>query len=812
MNTLDAFLQRQAETHGERLAVQSRPRYRTLRLSYAELKRRVDGLAAALAESGVEPGDRVLLHAYNSPDWVAAFFAILARRAVAVPLNPRSAPEQLGRIVASAEPRLALASAHAPWTAAPLPALTIESIPGAGPGPAVQEVQEAEDPDALAELIYTSGTTGDPKGVMLTHRNLLSNLEAVSEGVPLTPDDHILTLVPLFHVYGQITSLLVPLHAGCAATYLPAPSSRTILDALAHTPATHFVAVPAVLKTMMDRLESRLGRIPGLVRRALRARIRARISKSLRVIVSGGAPLDPVVEEKWLALGFEVLQGYGLTETSPVVAANTPAAHRTGSVGKPVSGVEVKISPEGEILVRGPNVMAGYWRDPERTAAAFADGWLKTDDGGHFDEDGFLYVHGRRKYMILGPGGENVFPEDLEAELNRVPGVTDSAVIGLTREGRTVIHAVLLCDPAQAETIVAQANRKLASHQQILSWSVWPEADFPRSVTRKVKKEEVIRALEGKAAAPAAAMAKLTPLKRILAEVTRADPGAIADASRLGADLGIDSLLRIELVSRIEEQLNVMVEEAQITLETTVADLEALVEKQKGVAPRLGQYPRWSLGPGARCLRPLAQAVFLKSWLSPFYRLRVEGLENLEHLQGPIILMANHRSFLDSAVATFAIPKPVRSRLAIAASTEVLYAHYRWAVPIGELTLNAFPFPTGLHENIRLGLDYVGRLLDDGWNVLVFPEGRMRLAGEVLLSLKGGAGVIAVEMGAPIVPMAIIGTDRIMPPKKIMPRRRGVVTVRFGQPLPIRADESYEAATARIEAALRGLLEAETGC
>jgi len=807
MNHLDAFLLHQAEVHDARLALQFRPRYRTVRWSYAELGARVRCLEAALAESGVEPGDRVLLCADNSPDWAAAFFAILACRAVAVPLNPRSPAEQINRIVASAEPRLVLLSVRTPRTAASLPALTIESISGAERPPAARAGHDGQDPQALAEIIYTSGTTGDPKGVMLTHQNLLSNLEAVSLGVPLTPDDHILTLVPLFHVYGQITSLLIPLHAGCAATYLPAPSSRTILDALAHTPATHFVAVPAVLKTMMDRLEIRLGRIPGFLRRALRDRIRARISRSLRVIVSGGAPLDPVVEEKWLALGFEVLQGYGLTETSPVVAANTPAAHRTGSVGKPLSGVEVKLSPDREILVRGPNVMAGYWRDPARTEAAFADGWFKTDDGGHFDEDGFLYVHGRRKYMILGPSGENVFPEDLEAELNRVPGVSDSAVIGLAQEGRTVIHAVLLCDPEQADAIVAEANRNLAPHQQIMRWSVWPEADFPRSVTRKVKKEDVIRALAGQpAAAPAAG--KLTPLKRILTEVTRADPGALADTARLGGDLGIDSLLRIELVSRIEEQLNVIVEEARITPETTVAEFDALVEKQRGVAPKLGQYPRWSLAPWASLLRPWAQRIFFKSWISPFCRLRVEGLEHLANLDGPVILMANHRSFLDSAAATFAIPKALRARLGIAASTEVLYAQYRWAVPLGELSLNAFPFPTGLHENIRQGLDYVGRLLDDGWNVLVFPEGRMRRDGEALLPLKGGAGVIAVEMGVPILPVAIAGTDRIMPPGTFVPRRRGSVTVRFGQPLQVAPEEPYEAATARIEAALRDLLGA----
>jgi long-chain acyl-CoA synthetase len=452
--------------------------------------------------------------------------------------------------------------------------------------------------------------------------------------------------------------------------------------------------------------------------------------------------------------------------------------------------------------------MAGYWRDPARTKAAFADGWLKTDDAGHFDEDGFLYVHGRKKYMILGPGGENVFPEDLEAELNRVPGVTDSAVIGLTQDGRTVIHAVLLCDPDRADAVVAQANRNLAPHQQIMRWSVWPEADFPRSVTRKVKKEEVIRALAGQPSSEPASAGKLTPLKRILAEVTRSDPARIGDAARFGADLNVDSLLRIEFVSRIEEQLGVAIEEARITPQMTVADLESLVERQQGITPELVMYPRWSLAPWASLLRPWAQRIFLKSWISPFCRLRVEGLENVANLQGPVILMANHRSFLDSAVITFVLPTRLHSRLGIAAATEVLYRKYRWAVPFGELALNSFPFPTGVYENIRPGLDYVGRLLDDGWSVLIFPEGGMNRSDRALQSLKGGAGVIAVEMGVPIVPVAIAGTEKIMPPDKVLPRSRGTVTVRFGQPLRGVADERYEAATARIEAALRALLDA----
>jgi len=805
MNALSSLLDRQVGLFGPKLATQFRPRYRSIRWSYEELSIRVSRLAAVLASQDVGPGDRVLLFAESSPYWVAAFFAILVRGAVVVPLNPKSTPAQINRIIASAEPKAVLLSARFPWQAAPLPSIRMESAVAAEGVPGVEE-SILPAGDGLAEIIYTSGTTGDPKGVMLTHDNLLSDLEAVIKAVPLDPDDHVLSLLPLFHVFGQMSSVLCPLRGGCAVTYLGAPTSRAIMEGLAYVPATHFVTVPEVLKTMMDRLESRLGRLPGWARRAARDRIRSRISRTLRTIVCGGAPLDPAIEEKWWALGFEVLQGYGLTETSPVISANSPSAHRIGSVGKPLEGVDVRITAEGEIVVRGPTVMRGYYRDPERTKAAFVDGWFKTDDAGAQDPDGFLFVFGRMKYMILGPSGENVFPEDLEAELNRIPGVTDSAVIGLERNGRTVIHAVLLCSPEHADDFVAQANQHLAPHQQIMSWSVWMEADFPRSATRKVKKEEVIRRLADHRTTEPVIALRVTPVKRLLAELTGVRLDAVSGDARLVADLGLDSLLRIELVSRIEDQLNVSIEEVQITPTTMVAELEQLVEERKRTAPELVKYPRWSLAPWATTLRPLALSMFFRSWIMPFCRLRIEGVEHVTDLQGPVILMANHRSYLDSAVATFAIPRHLRARLGIAAATEVLYRQYRWAVPLGELALNAFPFPTGVDENIRPGLDYIGRMLDDGWNVLIFPEGRMNRTDQPLQSLKGGTGVIAVEMGVPIVPVAIEGTEKVMPPGEILPRTRVDVTVRFGPPVRVGTEDHYDVGTARVEAALRALL------
>ncbi len=808
MNTLGEFVAAQSRRHESRLAMQYRPRYRTIRWTYDDLRRDVLRLSAVLGSLAVVPGDRVLLMAENSPFWVAAFFAVVSRGGVVVPLNPKSTPDQIRRLLASAEPKLALHSSRCPWLGdSSLPAVIIDTTHPEGG--TLHDEGANTDGNSLAEIIYTSGTTGDPKGVMLSHRNLLSNLEAVAAAVPLKVDDHVLTLLPLFHVFGQMTGLLCPLGAGCAVTFLPAPTSRALLDALASTAATHLVVVPEILQNMMERLETRLGRIPGWARRVLRRRIRARISPTLRTLICGGAPLDPTLEEKWWSLGFEVLQGYGLTETSPVVAANTHEAHRIGSVGRPLPGVEVKISPDGEIMVRGENVMQGYYRNPEQTAAVISDGWFRTGDGGRLDADGFLFVLGRRKYMILGPSGENVFPEDLEAELNRLPGVVDSAVVGLQRSGRTVIHAALLCDPAQAGSLVAEANRHLAPHQKIMSWSVWPETDFPRSVTRKVKKEDVIRRLMAQTPEAPLAVERATPLKRLIAEVTGAPLAAVDDSARLVADLGLDSLLRIELVSRIEEQFGKTLEEVQINPETTVREFQGLLDRGSGAPPAVGKYPRWSLSHWARALRPLVLAVFFRSWISPFCRLHVQGLEHVNDLTGPVIFMANHRSYLDSAVAAFALPADCRARLAMAAATDVLYRQYRWAVPIGELGLNAFPFPTGVDENIRPGLDTIGHLLDDGWHVLIFPEGRMNRVDGSLQPLKGGTGILAREMGVPIVPLAITGTEKIMPPDTLVPRCRSDIVVRFGPQVIIRPGESYDLGTLRIQAAIEALLSAK---
>lgn len=804
MNNLYALLRQSLAAFEHRPALTFKQRYRLLRWTYRDLGERSQNIAAALAASEVGPGDRVLLFGHNSPYWAAAFFAILARGAVIVPLNPRSTPEQLQLIAAGAEPKLLLRASHAVWPGPALPSLLIEAA-AETPSAAVDMPGLHATTDDLAEIVYTSGTTGAPKGVMLTHGNLLAALQSLAEALPVYPEESVMSIVPLFHVYGQVGGMLYPLQRGCSVTYFPSLSSREVLGTLARMPADYLVTVPEFLKTFMDRLEEKLAAWPSWLRRALRGRIRRGISPTLHTLVSGGAPLAPELESQWRALGFEVLQGYGLTETSPLIALNTRAAQRLGSVGKPLPGVAVKIAGDGEILVQGANVMRGYYRDEPRTRQCFVDGWLKTDDGGKFDADGFLYVFGRKKYMILGPGGENVFPEDIESELNRCAGVRDSAVVGLPYQSRTVIHAVLLLDGGDGETVVAEANRRLAPHQQIVSWSLWPAADFPRSATRKVKKQELIEHLQTRQAPLSSPRVPVTRLARLIAQTTSSDPQTINDATRLVADLKLDSLLRIELVGRIEEEFGCELAENLITAETTVKDLQTLIDTHKGEGIGNSRYPRWSLARPCTAIRPLLQnAVFC--CLPALGPLRIEGLENLQGLKQPAIFMPNHRSYLDALYALRAVPPEFRAKLGIAAALDPLYERFWWFAPCADLLMNSYPFGAVLAENIRPSLEYTGRLLDDGWNVMLFPEGRMNRGDSLMQPLKGGAGVLAVEMRAPIVPMAMVGVAHILPPEKLLPRRRGEVVIRFGAPLHFPATQSYGDATQRIETALRNLL------
>ncbi len=821
---LTEILEKNAKEFPNKTALVMRMGYRTVSLTYQDVYDLSLKIACFLEKQGFKKGDKVLILAPNSPYWISVWWGCLLGGYIPVPLNVQSTAEMLRKIAEQTEAKIIFKYLHFKQELPlGLKSYDIEFVKEMVVGIDCSNFKKikAKEND-IAELMYTSGTTGDPKGVILTHKNISSNIEAISKIVPIAANDKFLSILPLSHIFEQVAGFLIPFSKGTLIVYSHSPIA--IRDLLKEHQITVMAAVPEFLRIVMTKIEAKaeeegkkkiFGKMLTLsgaikvkfIQRLLFRPVLKKFGGRLHTVVSGGAPLDPELEKKWDAFGIYLLQGYGLTETSPVVSNNTYNHRRLGSVGKILQGVEVKIAADGEILVKGPNVFQGYFKNEEKTKEAFTpDGWFQTGDIGKFDTDGFLFLKGRKKYIIKGPGAQNVYPEDIELELNKISGVKDSCVVGLEKSGGKVeIHAVLLGEIKDPKNIIEEANQKLASYQQINSWSVWPEEDFPRSATRKVKREEVIKWLKQKTTTPSTTQVseEKTPLMRLLAEITDHDISEIREQTRIVSELNLDSLLRIELVSIIEEKFRITIEEAKIDSEMRVSDLEAIIRKG-GQIKEIAPLKRWPRSWLAIWIRLISQRLLIFPLARLCMKLKIEGRENVEGLPLPVIFMPNHISYLDSVALVMALPRQIQKRIAVAAARDVVYEFPTFIVWLIELWGNSFPFPRQEHDNIRAGLDSMGRMLDRNFSVFVYPEGEMSISGK-LQPLKNGAGLIAVEMDSWIVPVKIEGTNVILPPGKIIPRRRGKVKVTFGKPIKFDRRDSYSQATEEIEQALRGM-------
>jgi long-chain acyl-CoA synthetase len=533
--------------------------------------------------------------------------------------------------------------------------------------------------------------------------------------------------------------------------------------------------------------------------------------------VVGAAPLDPDLETYWSRLGFAVIQGYGLTETAPVVTVNHPFAMRRGSVGKPIHGLKVKVAADGEILVQGDNVTQGYFNAPAATAEAFEDGWLRTGDIGEVDESGRLYVRGRKKEMIVLPDGLNVFPDDVERVLDGVPGVRESAVVGVQDGSGERVHAVLVVEPgADLDGITRAANAKLADHQRIRTASAWPGEHLPRTEgTRKLKRVEIRRwAQEGTAGSVAAPVED--PVEAVLARLSH---GRTVDASTSIEELGLSSLDRVELMVALEQRMQASFDETAFATARTVADLRALVEGGAAAAADAGpagalEVPEWSLSWPARAIRRALQFTLVLPLTRYFARITVHGTEHLRGLTDPIVLASNHQSHMDTPVILAALPPKLRRRVAPAMAKEFFRAHFHPAEHsrrerskastlyfLAALAFNAFPLPqreSGARDTLR----YIGHLTSAGYSILIFPEGARGETGS-LKPFRPGVAMIGSRLNLPVVPVRIDGVDRVLHPSWKM-ARRGPVDVRFGAPIVFQGDDYSEMAR-RLEEAVRRL-------
>jgi len=738
-------------------------------------------------------------------------------------------------------------------------------------------------PDDLASLLYTSGTTADPKGVMLSHANLLGEADAVFAWAHIGPEDAVLGVLPLFHVLSQMANLLLPLVAGTRVVYLSTLNTTELLRALRERNITAFAVVPQFFYLIHDRIFKEvqqkgrvtrfafgwmrritvLGRGMGLnPGRILFGKIHNLFGKRMRLLVTGGSRFDPKIGRDFYSLGIDVLQAYGLTETCGGAFVNPPDENVIGSVGKPLKGVEARIvdpqasddgSPaSGEIIMRGPIVMKGYWNRPDATAEVLKDGWLYTGDLGYIDPRGNLFITGRKKDVIILANGKNIYPEEIEAYYLQSPVVKEICVMGIEgTAGSEKLYAVIVPNfevlrqrkVVNAKEVirfdVESLSAKLASTKRISGYEIWQE-DLPRTTTRKLKRFEIEKRVRaGKqddAGAELAAARPLTPEEtlwleqanvqralKVIREFSPNPPENIRPADNLELDLGLDSMRRVELLVAVEQELGGDVEESQLHGIYTVRELldAVLTSAASGKTASKQLFAGWSAvlredptDPAALAItksRPITdRGIFLFTRLIRLaWRIRsridVEGVENIPR-QGGYLLCSNHQSFIDPLILLAVLPLPLISRMFAVGTSEIFGTGFMLRVARLMRTVVVDP-DANLVPAMRAGA--FG--LRQGLGLVLYPEGERSIDGTPK-TFKKGAAILSIHLQVPIIPIAIEGIYDAWPRGKSF-QRFAPIKIKIGEPMmpPPEAqasEESYAKFTAELKARVVEMWEA----
>ena len=809
--------------------------YRVRRHTYADVTRAARGFAARLIAHGVRKGDKVMLWGENRPEWITCYWGIQLAGAIAVPIDFRSSREFADRIRAIVDASVVLAGDDVEPGSMPIWKLADLDWDADGPIP-----QIAIDRDDVAQIVFTSGATADPKGVVIRHRNVLANIVPVAKEIdkykkyarPFGPI-RFLNLLPLSHLFGQSMATNIPPLIDGTVVFMRSFNPHDIVRRVREWRISVIVCVPKILDVLKEhalRLDpAAADAVPGLsipARWWRYRRIHRLFGLKFWAFIVGAAPLGSALEDFWKRLGFVVIQGYGLTETAPIVTLNHPFKTNTGSVGTAIGGVEIKVADDGEILVRGENVSTGYYGEDASASARFAGfggttgravdeaGWLHTGDIGEKDANGRLFIKGRKKEMIVTPEGLNVFPDDVERAINEQHGVVESAVVGDDR-----VHAVMVVEPGvDPETIVRDANVRLADHQRIRSFSVWGTGPLPRTEGTKKLKRGVIKQWVASGASPAAAHTAEDPLQLLLSKFAGSRS---LDGSTSIEGLGLSSLERVELMVALEDQFQARIDETRFAGAKTLDELRSIVTAapQQAEVMEPVDFPSWNRKPIVRVIRRISQA----TWILPLGRIfawvRVAGLENLEGVSGPVVFAANHQSHFDVPVILMALPGAWRARIAPAALKEFFKAHFfpedftarqvftnRLNYDLSAFFFNIFPLPQR-EAGARQTLRYIGEVAGDGYSVLIFPEGVRSQSGDIK-PFKPGIGMIGSRLSLPIIPVRIDGADRVLHTSWKWPRP-GPVSVTFGRPIRLSGD-NYAALAQQVEQAVRDLPTAPT--
>lgn len=815
-------------------------------LTSQELLDLVDCLAIDLAARGVQARDRVVLWVPNHWRTPVYLFALWKLGVIVVPFDREMNPEAGVRILESVEPRCVIAGYGERPAWAREGALTEWWEPGTPQGGLEQNAAWNRPAEELAAVVFTSGTTGTPKGCVITHANLCSQVEVIADRIPLDPSCRLASILPLSHLFELTCGLLYPLASGAAIHYIPSRRGSDIVRVLSQQRVTHMIAVPQLLTMMGQALDEQVrAKLPAPIYRALHALaarlplparrwlfwpVHRKLGGQLRMLASGGAALSADSQLLWERLGVRVVQGYGASECSPVIACGAAdGSTPMGSVGRPIRGVEVRLSAEGELLAKGHNVMRGYWKDPGRTAEVLKDGWYATGDLATMDDAGNIRLLGRAKDLIVLPSGMNVWPLDVEDVLRSHPAVKDAAVIAApTPAGGATLHAYLIpaSEPNRAadlSAIIARCNGRLAQHQRIATASWWQEVDFPRSTTLKVKRHLLPPPEAVEAVKIESVLAADDPVSQAVAGAARV---RVVQPNQTLGELGMDSMGLVKLALALEEKTGKIVADGDLRLEMTVEQVRAFLAKAHDLetAPQLARRGGPRLVMAEPPLWPYTWGRILRHLAFPFdllYRYAVKrtvviGQDYLGDLPPRVILAGTHHSFADVPLVRHALAasaaRRLSGRLAVAADAEGL-GKEPLAYWIGIVLLGMYPLQKYAEQEANLRR--LAQVAAAGNPILIFPQGthakpEQERANDPRVRFRPGVAHLAAALDAAVVPFGLAGTEVLIPPSLEgfrgpviagIPAKitRGPLAIAFGAPLTLQSGEAPDEFAARLQ-------------
>ncbi len=831
-----------------------RGKFRTLTYSFGRILDMALRFSSLLDKSGIKKGEKVVIKAESGPEWLAVFLGCVFAGVIVVPLDLQSSKDFINRVIGDSEPKLLVTSQDAG-----------EDIQDMDPEHMfVEDLEEqissqdrydykqlhVEDDDVV-EIIYTSGTTSAPKGVMLTYKNIEANLNMAlpliqkwKKFLKYLPRAKLLSIVPLSHMYGQVVGLFVPIAVDLHVFFSYSMQPKEVLATIKKERILVMGALPHQLKTtkdyLVDAYKLNTARFQSVFEKYQEKKwwlrflrfflLHMRIGPTWLGIISGGAEVSREVDEFYRVLAFGFFQGYGLTETAPIVALFDPTKNKAGSVGSFLDQENIKVE-DGELYIKGDTVTPGYYKNKEKTSQSFKDGWFRTGDLVEVDESGNVFFKGRKDEVIVKESGMNVYPGDIEEKFKEHEQIQDCVVFGLDRDGKKIIAVILPRDrdlsEQKAHDIVDSINGELNVHQRVDDHLIWRGKDFPRTATMNVKKGALLKKIEetqeGDKSELAAHMAQdyqeEKDLYGIIENIKKSAKNKGGEAS-LEKDLGMDSMDIISFSSEIEKKYGVDASQLNLSGETKIKDIE---EQLKSPPSKKTSLPFFSFAYSwfFVALRTVFQYLIFP-FVRMLYRTRIRGKQNLKKLNTPTAFISNHVSVMDTLVILFTLPVRLRAKVTVVMSIGHHFNHYfqkkgnilrRLIEGLGfylfiSLYVNVIPLSQ------QFGFDQVfknaGKAADRGWNILIFPEGSVTQDGR-LQEFEPGIGVICKDMKLPVVPMRIKGLFNILR-KGILPwghrPRLPMVEVHIGQQVSLRKG-SYEQIAQKLHHILKQELDGE---